>query len=85
MFSTGSIGTEVSNAETSYEQRHSPSKRVTPLTLFTKPLVLCIWWGDLPKRGLNTLVRTLATPQVPEPWLEIMGLRGTSFMDFCNP
>ena len=45
MLSAGSIGIEVNNAETSYEQRHSPGRRVTPLTLFTKSLILFIWWG----------------------------------------
>ena len=62
ILSAGSIGTALNNAEASYEQRHCPRWRVIPLTLFTKSLVLCIWWGDLPTRGLSTLVRTLATP-----------------------
>ena len=39
--STESTDTEVNNAVTSYEQRHSPGWRVTSLTLSTKPLVLC--------------------------------------------
>ena len=34
MLSAGPIGTEVNNAETLYEQRHSPGKKVTPLILF---------------------------------------------------
>ena len=42
MLSAGSIGTEVNSAETSYEQSHSPGRRGTPLTLFTKSVVLCI-------------------------------------------
>ena len=41
----GSIGTEVNSEVTSYEVRHSPSWRVMPLSLDTKSLVLCIWWG----------------------------------------
>ena len=58
----GSIGTEVKSAVTSYDVRHSPGQRVIFLTLFTKSLVLCTCWGDLPTSGLSTLLRTLATP-----------------------
>ena len=59
MLRAGSIGTEVKREVTSYAVRHSPSWRVTLLALFTKSLEFCIWWGDLPTRGFNTLMRTL--------------------------
>ena len=75
MFRAGSIGTEVNNAETSKEQRYSPGRRVTSLTLLTKSLVLYMWCGDLPTNGFSTLARTLATPYVTDPLLDTMGLR----------
>ena len=81
MLTAGSIGTEVNNGETLYEQRHSPGRRVTPLALFIKYLVLCIWWVDLPTSGFRTLLR-MATPYVTEPQLERMGLRGDQFYGF---
>ena len=78
----GSIGTDVKSAVTSYDVRHSPSWRVIFLALFTKSLILCTWWGDLPTSGLSTLLRTLATPQVTEPLLETIVLRGCHFYGF---
>ena len=36
ILSAGSIGTEVNNAETSYEQRHSPGKEGYPFDLVYK-------------------------------------------------
>ena len=48
LFRAGSIGTEVKSAVTLYDVRHSPSWRVIFLALFTKLLVLCIWWGIYP-------------------------------------
>ena len=56
------MGTEVKCEMTSYEARHSPGWRVNPLALDTKSPVLCIWWGDLPTKGFNTLLMTFATP-----------------------
>ena len=53
MLSAGSTGTEVNNAKTSYEQKHSPRRTATPLTLFTKSLVLCIWWGGFANKRLK--------------------------------
>ena len=40
MLGAGCTGTDVNNAVTSYEQRHSPGWRVTLLTLSTKSLIL---------------------------------------------
>ena len=40
---SGSMGTDVNNAETSYELRYSPGRRVTSLTVLTNSLVLCTW------------------------------------------
>ena len=54
MLRAGSIGTEVNNAET-HEQSYYPHRRVTPLTLFTKSLVLCIWWGGFANKWLEYL------------------------------
>ena len=42
MFNAGSMGTEVKSEVTSYEDRHSPIWKVSPLTLDTKSPVLCI-------------------------------------------
>ena len=42
IFRDGYIGTEVKSEVTSYDLRHSPGWRVTPLALFTKSLVLCM-------------------------------------------
>ena len=56
------MGTEVNNVETSYELRHSPRGRVTPITLLTKSLVLCMQCGNLPTRGLSSLARISAAP-----------------------
>ena len=61
MLRAGFMGTEVNNAEISYELRPSHGRRVTSLTLLTKSLVLCKWWDDLPTRGLSTSARTLTT------------------------
>ena len=62
MLRAGSMGTDVKNAVTLYELRHSPGRRVTYLTLLTESLVLCMWGGNLPTRGLSTLAMTFATP-----------------------
>ena len=43
--STGSIGTEVNRAVTSYELRHSPGISVTLLACSAKSWLLWMWWG----------------------------------------
>ena len=62
MLSTGSIGTAVNNAEALYEQKHSPSMRGTPLTLFTKTLVHCIWWGGFTYKRFKYPTNDLGYP-----------------------
>ena len=79
MLRTGSMGTDVNNAVTLYELRHSPGRRVTSLTLLTKSLILCMWCGNLPTMVFSTLAMSFATPEVTEPLLDTIGLRGYQF------
>ena len=80
------MGTEVKSEVISYEARQSSGWRVNPLALDTKLPVLCIWWGDLPTKGFNTLLMTLAIPYVTEPLPETKGLRGLPVLwIFGNP
>ena len=62
ILSAGHTGNAVNNVVTSWEQRHSPGWRVTLLTLSTKSLVLCIWYGDLTIKGFMYLSQHFSYP-----------------------
>ena len=54
----GCIGTEMNKALTLFELRHSPGCNVTLLDCLTT-IVLWMWPGKVPTRGLSILVSTL--------------------------
>ena len=61
MVMADSIGTDVRNAETSYEVMHSVGCSLIPLTCCTKLPVFLIWCGDFPTSGLKILDSSFAT------------------------
>ena len=65
------------------ELRHSLGRRVTSLTLLTKPLVLCMWCGNLPTRGLSrkeiTEEKSYGLPKIHKtgtPLMPVVSSRG---------